>query len=555
MNTKTRKARKVLSVLLACLLLGQSVFGSTPKKDGNYTDHIQVKVDKLSSKTIAVGKVKKDKEMYSIKDQKVPTYTCENISYILLADLKQVGANVAWDSVASKAIIYDLDQPIPANPKFENLPDNATAHLGRNSAYINYQEVPALFVGGRTLIPAKWITLLTQGGEDNPFRIKKGSPRIIKEEKEIVEEKKIVEEIVDKEEPEAEDLVEEIEDLEKTDQIEDVEENIQEDIEEDIQEEDAQEVEEIIEEKPKTEIIEKEGVRSVKGVNIWYDGKNYIEQNYNFSQDEAEGYAFYRDKQYRLKTNYSYVGFVITEIDGKINTNAALHKAWLRNPTYFTIPAPKPSQSTNSLFPASIVQGTMKYSTNGFKKGEKVHVARASSGRSYHLINKNGKTVTVPWNSVTIHKTPVTNQAANKEQIEEFINSKNISSSTKYLIWTDIYRQRTYVFQGSKNNWKLIKNFQCITGKDITPTPRGLYTLTTRVPKFGSSTYQAKNAYGFIGTTYLYHSVLYNSTGKYLLTKNNTLGYKASNGCIRLSPADSIWLYNTMPSGTRVYIN
>ena len=52
MNPKIRKSKKVLCALLACLLLGQSVFGATPKKDADYIDHVQVKVDKITSKTI-----------------------------------------------------------------------------------------------------------------------------------------------------------------------------------------------------------------------------------------------------------------------------------------------------------------------------------------------------------------------------------------------------------------------------------------------------------------------------------------------------------------------
>lgn len=549
MKPTNKWKKRFLGGLLACLMLSQSTFAQAPAS--KVTDHVQVKVDKLTSKTIKIGTVTKDKETYNVRGLEVPTYTCANISYIQVSDLRQAGANIVWDPAAKKAIIYDLDQPVSDHPKFEALKENQTAYLGRDTVYINHQEVPAIYVEGRTLIPAKWMTLLSNGGENNPFIIRRGTSRTVTKEREIeveefnqdlgpvVENKNIGPEFED------EDLWTEYDDENAWFEFEEFQEEVKEEIEE---------IEEEIEEVQTQTVVTKEQ-RSIKGINIWFDGKNYIGRDYNFYQLGPDDFEFYQDKQFREKTNYDYVGFVITEIDGIVNNQAEVHKAWLKNPTYFTVPTPVPvAGMSGEIFPASRVQGIMRYAAGGFAKGQQVHVKRASSGRSYYLEGKNGTTVTVPWGSVAIQTTPVTKQAATTEQIEAFINSKDLSSRTNHLIWTDIYRQRTYVFQGSKNNWKLIKNVLCITGKDTTPTPRGLYALTSRVPSFGQG-YKAKNAYGFIGTTYLYHSVLYTNDGKHVQTRNNTVGHKQSTGCIRLTPADSLWLYNNMASGTTVYIN
>lgn len=140
--------------------------------------------------------------------------------------------------------------------------------------------------------------------------------------------------------------------------------------------------------------------------------------------------------------------------------------------------------------------------------------------------------------------------------VEDTINQMNLSSKTPYLIWTNIDRQRTYIFEGSQGNWKLIKHFLCSTGKSYSPTPKGSFELTYKVPYFGlEKGYRCKNAFGFIGTTYLYHSVMFDKSGTYLLQGKGELGKPASAGCIRLSVENSEWLYNNMTSGTRVFIN
>ena len=140
--------------------------------------------------------------------------------------------------------------------------------------------------------------------------------------------------------------------------------------------------------------------------------------------------------------------------------------------------------------------------------------------------------------------------------IENIINSKNLSSPTKYLVWTKIDNQHTYIFEGSKNNWKLIKCFICSTGRDSTPTPTGTFALTYKVPSFGQNKgYCCKYAFGFIGTNYLYHSIIFDRTGTYLLEGKGVLGKKASQGCIRFSAENAKWFYDHLISGSTVYIS
>ncbi len=210
----------------------------------------------------------------------------------------------------------------------------------------------------------------------------------------------------------------------------------------------------------------------------------------------------------------------------------------------------------DELFPAAPVYATLKVATKGLKKGEQVELYREDNG-SYTVITKDKKKTTIPKKDLNIPADKkVTATSASKVQIETYINVQNIESTTNYLVWTDLYRQTTYVLKGNKNEWQLIKRMICSTGENQTPTPRGFFTLQNKVPSFGEEKgYSCKNAYGFIGSSYLYHSILYDKTGSYIIAGKKELGQKASHGCIRLLPEDSLWLYNNMPKGTKVWIN
>lgn len=212
-------------------------------------------------------------------------------------------------------------------------------------------------------------------------------------------------------------------------------------------------------------------------------------------------------------------------------------------------------QNLDAVFPPYIIKGKMKYATNGFKAGQEVTIKMAEDGTSYYLETSNGLVV-VPWNSVSLYKdSPVEEKRATNEQIEIYINSLEFTSKTKHLVWTDLHRQRTYIFEFKNGKWVLFKDLLCSSGKNITPTPRGTYQLTAYVPYFGvDKGYMCKNAVQFMGD-YLYHSIIYDKTGTYLLEGWGVLGERASQGCVRFAPDDSEWFYKTMKLGTTVYIN
>jgi len=201
----------------------------------------------------------------------------------------------------------------------------------------------------------------------------------------------------------------------------------------------------------------------------------------------------------------------------------------------------------------SIVYGTMKQDAGGFKKGEQVEIIRdEGNGARYHVRTDKkegwvkGGTLSIPADFKTVQ------DRMNKEDMEYFVNEMNdFNSKTDYFIWIDLSRQLVNVFEGKKGDWSLLHSFMCATGRNATPTVRGIFEVSERGKRFGGYG-GAKNWVRFYGP-YLMHSVLVDSSGNKII--DNTLGKRASHGCVRMSMEDSKWVYDHIPNGTTVWVN
>ena len=136
----------------------------------------------------------------------------------------------------------------------------------------------------------------------------------------------------------------------------------------------------------------------------------------------------------------------------------------------------------------------------------------------------------------------------------ETINTLNIESNTPYFVYVNLNAQKTYVYEGSSNNWTLEKEFDCSTGIESEATPKGVYTVTGRGDWFYSDQYEQGGKYWvqFWGD-YLFHSLPYDESQSTIV--DYTLGVPASHGCIRLAVEYSKWLFDNMPDDTKVIIN
>ena len=140
-----------------------------------------------------------------------------------------------------------------------------------------------------------------------------------------------------------------------------------------------------------------------------------------------------------------------------------------------------------------------------------------------------------------------------KKLNEDTINQFDITSNTNYLVFVNIAAQKTYGYEGSKNDWTLAKTFTCSTGIEGKETPVGVFTVQNRAPWFFSPKYGQGGKYyvQFMGN-YLFHSIPFDSDKTTI--SDPTLGVPASHGCIRLAVEDSKWLYDNVQNGSKIII-
>ena len=123
-------------------------------------------------------------------------------------------------------------------------------------------------------------------------------------------------------------------------------------------------------------------------------------------------------------------------------------------------------------------------------------------------------------------------------------NSGGFSSATPYLILVDTSRKEVGVFTGGRGNWRASKFWDCVTGASSTPTIKGVFQ-TTGYKKTNLSTDSRARWCTQIYGGYFFHSIL---------ASESELGGSLSHGCVRLKVANAKWLYDNLPSRTKVYI-
>ena len=170
-------------------------------------------------------------------------------------------------------------------------------------------------------------------------------------------------------------------------------------------------------------------------------------------------------------------------------------------------------------------------------------------------MNNNIKSILYKPYSLIKHNIYITTKLyrkdSNQKNILNYINSKNLVSTTYYLIAVDTKNFRTYIFTGSKNNWKLVKNYVCSIGKPSTPTPKVNFTVGIKGLSFGERHGYKCRYYTQFKGNYLFHSIIYNLNGS---VRDGRLGMALSDGCVRLSLENAKWIYENIPKGTLVNI-
>lgn len=130
-------------------------------------------------------------------------------------------------------------------------------------------------------------------------------------------------------------------------------------------------------------------------------------------------------------------------------------------------------------------------------------------------------------------------------------NANRYSSLTPWLLLVDTVSNKTLVMSRGVGTWVVEKELICTTGAWNTPTVKGQFTVGLRGMSFGSG-YTCWYWTQFYGN-YLFHSVLY-QPGSMSRIQDGRLGINASHGCVRLDLANAKWIYDNIPSRTKVVV-
>ena len=137
---------------------------------------------------------------------------------------------------------------------------------------------------------------------------------------------------------------------------------------------------------------------------------------------------------------------------------------------------------------------------------------------------------------------------------ETWINAKDYSSTSAYLIWINLSMQRVNVFKGTRGSWELV--YSCIvgTGAPGRGTPVGVYKTTYKTwAGWTTPTYTVKPVVGFKDNTgYAFHSRLFRPGTSTL--SDASIGFPVSHGCVRMYDKDILYIYNDIPLGTTVVV-
>lgn len=139
----------------------------------------------------------------------------------------------------------------------------------------------------------------------------------------------------------------------------------------------------------------------------------------------------------------------------------------------------------------------------------------------------------------------------NEATMEGFVDKKEYSSSTDYLLWVSLKTQTVNLFTGSKGNWQLVKSMPCASGTTERPTVKGEFKVRYKYWEWNFTTYKVRYVTGFYDG-YAFHSRTYNPSFTQML--DPTINKPASHGCLRMLDEDCKYIFDNIPYGTTVVV-
>jgi len=216
-----------------------------------------------------------------------------------------------------------------------------------------------------------------------------------------------------------------------------------------------------------------------------------------------------------------------------------------------TEPAPPatepPERDLAALFPPFVQPGRLLLEGGG---GVPVELLSAESGVSYRIRYPSGSESSVGWDRIVplAPATPIL-PPPTAEETSAFLRRKLGDPFPDWVFFVDLSRLTVTALQ----NGEVLRVMPCTAGDAAHPTPRGRFETDYKTEFMGKEgVYLCRWGVHYHGG-YLLHSVLYTWRGDEIL--DGELSARLSHGCVRLSPEDSRWIYETAPLGAVVFVN
>ena len=208
---------------------------------------------------------------------------------------------------------------------------------------------------------------------------------------------------------------------------------------------------------------------------------------------------------------------------------------------------PAPPTDPSLLFPPFEQPGVILLENSGRVR---VTLLSAESNVSYRVRYPSGSEAVVGWDRVApLAPDPPTLPTPTAEETVAFLKEEIGDPLPAWVFFVGLTRLTVTALQ----NGEVIRVMPCSVGDAAHPTPRGRFETDYKTEFMGKEgVYLCRWGVHYHGG-YLLHSVLYTWRGDEIL--DGELSARISHGCVRLSPEDSRWIYETAPLGAVVLVN
>ncbi len=179
-----------------------------------------------------------------------------------------------------------------------------------------------------------------------------------------------------------------------------------------------------------------------------------------------------------------------------------------------------------------------------------VTLLSAESNVSYRVRYPSGSEAVVGWDRIApLAPDPPIPPTPTAGETVAFLKGELGDPLPAWIFFVDLTRLTVTALE----NGEVIRVMPCSVGDAAHPTPRGRYETDYKTEFMGKEgVYLCRWGVHYYGG-YLLHSVLYTWRGDEIL--DGELSARISHGCVRLSPEDSRWIYETAPLGAVVLVN